>query len=70
MEKKYVLQDILSGQYFDGSRFEPFFSKDSFREFDSEQEAVSRLDQEMKDFGKDYFAGRAFAVVPVYKYSE
>ncbi len=55
--KKYTVQDLNSGEYFVGCNPMPLFCKESWREFDSEQEALDRITSEINDC-PDYFAGR------------
>lgn len=68
MKKVYVLYDVKNKQFYAGiSGLEPFFEKHTFAEFDTESEALIRLEEESKLY-PSLIQHRAIVVLPVYKF--
>ena len=72
MEIKYIIFDLANNKYFVGSDREtghPLFYEDVEPVlFDSEQEALERLDDEIELFGKWFLLERLIEIKKIYIY--
>jgi hypothetical protein len=68
MKKYFVIQDLVSKEYFQGVNPKPCFDVEIeySRKFDFEEEALDRLQEEIDLWEKEFFEGRIFSIITIY----
>lgn len=67
MKKKIVIFDLVSKEYFQGVNPKPEFGDDvtCANKYDTEADALNRLNEEVSLWGQDIFEGKVFVFINI-----